>query len=217
MAEGGSFDAPRLRAVPGGSEPRGFVLFVGMGEDDSADGRMTMHRLVDALRRRVAEVAPSAETHAAVAIAPVGAGGRHIDVVRRAMNDPGLRHRPRMAPVRVGRDARPSEGVLIDVSRRRVFVDGRTADVTFREFELLQYLIAREGRAVPREELIAALWDGVEELPSERTVDVHVRRLRVKLGEHHEVLRTVRRVGYQFERRQGVVVRLASTPSPDLF
>ena len=89
VAEEESFDAPRLRAVPGGSEPRGFVLFVGMGEDDSADGRMTMHRLVDALRRRVAEVAPSAETHASVAIAPLGVGGRHIDVVRRAMNDPG--------------------------------------------------------------------------------------------------------------------------------
>ena len=80
--------APRVRAVPEGTEARGFVLYVGIDEGKAAAAGTTLHRIVEALRALTAEVAPSAETYAAVALAPEGAGGRDVDVVRLALQDP---------------------------------------------------------------------------------------------------------------------------------
>ena len=77
----------------------------------------------------------------------------------------------------------------------------------------------REGRTIERPELIASLWSAADEddVPNERTIDVHVRRLRSKLGRYEEIVRTVRGAGYRFDRHADVSVNHASTQSPDLF
>jgi len=207
--------APRIRAVPEGTEARGFVLYVGIDEDKAAADGTDLGRIVEALKALAAELSPSSETYAAVALAPRGAGGRDVDVVRLALQDPTALAKHRQVP-----DAqdRARDGVVVDLSRKRVLLDNATANLTYKEFELLQYLVLREGRTIERAELITALWSaGDEEVPNERTIDVHVRRLRSKLGDYEDIVRTVRGVGYRFDRHADVSVRHTSTPSPDLF
>lgn len=208
-------EAPRLRAVPSGTEARGFVLYVGIDEATALAAGTSLGALVEKLKGVLAEASPSIETHAAVALAPVGAGGRDVDVVRLALNDPAAlaRHRQVEEPTPKHRT-----GVVVDISRKRVVLDGDPAALTYKEFELLQYLVLREGRTIDRSELITALWSaGDDEIPNERTIDVHVRRLRSKLGDYEDIVRTVRGVGYRFDRHADVSIRQASTPSPDFF
>jgi len=159
--------------------------------------------------------ASSSCSYAAVAIAPQGAGGRDVEVVRLALQDPSAlakhRHQPE-AP------EKPHGGVVIDLSRKRLVLDDETAALTYKEFELLQYLVLREGRTIDRAELISSLWSaGDDDAPNERTIDVHVRRLRSKLGAYEDIVRTVRGVGYRFDRHADVSIRHTSTPSPDIF
>ena len=140
-----------------------------------------------------------------------------MDVVRLALQDPAAlakhRHTPPSDPVE------PRGGVVIDISRKRVLIDGETTPLTYKEFELLQFLVLREGRTIDRHEIIATLWaeGDEEEVPNERTIDVHVRRLRSKLGAYEDIVRTVRGAGYRFDRHADVTIRWASTPSPDMF
>ncbi|NEM90991.1 winged helix-turn-helix domain-containing protein [Galbitalea soli] len=208
--------APRLRAVPAGTEARGFVLYVGLDEAKAAQSGTDLGAIVEQLKSLVAQLSPAAETYAAVALAPRGAGGRDVDVVRLALQDPAA-----LAKHRQSEDApaaKVREGIVIDISRKRLLLDGEAAPLTYKEFELLQYLVLREGRTIDRAELISSLWaDGEDEIPNERTIDVHVRRLRSKLGTYEDIVRTVRGVGYRFDRHADVSIRHASTPSPDFF
>jgi len=205
--------APRLRAVPAGTEARGFVLYVGVDELKALSAGTDLGQIVDQLKRLVADLVPTAETYAAVALAPEGAGGRDVDVVRLALQDPAALARQRQTPAP---EPRQRGGVVIDISRKRLVLDGDTAPLTYKEFELLQYLVLREGRTIDRAELIASLWNaGDDEIPNERTIDVHVRRLRSKLGAYEDIVRTVRGVGYRFDRHADVSIRQATTPSPD--
>jgi DNA-binding winged helix-turn-helix (wHTH) protein len=206
--------APRIRAVPEGTETRGFVLYVGIDEAKAAADGTSLNRIVEALKALAAGIAPSSETYAAVALAPQGAGGRDVDVVRLALQDPAALARHRSVD-----DAdRALSGVVVDLSRKRVVLDNQVAPLTYKEFELLQYLVLREGRTIERAELISSLWNADEDdAPNERTIDVHVRRLRSKLGRYEDIVRTVRGVGYRFDRHADVSIRQASTPSPDLF
>ncbi|TFC92212.1 winged helix-turn-helix domain-containing protein [Cryobacterium sp. TMT3-29-2] len=208
--------APRIRAVPDGTQARGFVLYVGIDEATAAAAGTSLSRIVEALKTLTGTIAPTAETHAAVALAPAGAGGRDVDVVRLALQDPTALARHRT--VAENPDRAPG-GVVVDISRKRVILDGETAALTYKEFELLQYLVLREGRTIERAELIAKLWNASdeEEAPNERTIDVHVRRLRAKLGRYEDIVRTVRGVGYRFDRHADVSIRQSSTPSPDVF
>ena len=207
--------APRIRAVPDGTEARGFVLYVGIDEDKAAADGTDLGRIVEQLKALAAQIAPSSETYAAVALAPRGAGGRDVEVVRLALQDPAALAKHRQAP---DEQDRARDGVVVDLSRKRVLLDNQAANLTYKEFELLQYLVLREGRTIERAELISALWSaGDEEVPNERTIDVHVRRLRSKLGDYEDIVRTVRGVGYRFDRHADVSVRHTSTPSPDLF
>ena len=91
-----------------------------------------------------------------------------------------------------------AEGLHLDLGGRFLDVDGRRQPLTRREFELLAYLQRRRGVAVSRRELMAHVWDAGY-LAGDRTIDVHVRRLRVKLGRHHERLTTLRGYGYRFD------------------
>jgi DNA-binding winged helix-turn-helix (wHTH) protein len=207
--------APRIRAVPEGTEARGFVLYVGIDEDKAAADGTDLGEIVAQLRALAARLAPSSETYAAVALAPRGVGGRDVEVVRLALQDPAALAKHRQAPEE---QDRARDGVVVDLSRKRVLLDNNVAGLTYKEFELLQYLVLREGRTIERAELISALWSAADdEVPNERTIDVHVRRLRSKLGDYEDIVRTVRGVGYRFDRHADVSVRHTSTPSPDLF
>jgi len=209
--------SPRTRSLPEGTEARGFALYVGIDEVTAAQTGTELGDIVAQIKALVAQIAPAAETHAAVAIAPTGAGGRDVDVVRLALQDPSAVAARRQA-AEVAEEPGARGGVVVDISRKRVLLDGEAANLTYKEFELLQYLVLREGRTIERSELIGGLWaDGDDEVPNERTIDVHVRRLRAKLGAFEDVVRTVRGAGYRFDRHADVSIRHASTPSPDLF
>ncbi|WP_277603910.1 winged helix-turn-helix domain-containing protein [Agrococcus sp. ARC_14] len=196
-----------VRAVPEGSEARGFVLYVGLGEGAATADRIELARLVGELRALTSKLAPSAQTHAAVALAPAGSGGRDVDVVRRALGDPAVQQ---PAP-------EVDLGIVIDLTRKRVAIGDDVSPLTYREFELLQHIVLREGSTVGRCDIIDALWQAdAEDRPNERTIDVHIRRLRSKLGAYAEIIRTVRGEGYRFDRHADVTV-LASGPSPDRF
>ncbi len=88
--------------------------------------------------------------------------------------------------------------VRVDPVQRTAEVDGRPLDLTYLEFELLAHLVAHPGRVHTRDHLVGTVW-GYGHVGDGRTVDVHVARLRRKLGaEHRDTIRTVRRVGYKY-------------------
>lgn len=90
-----------------------------------------------------------------------------------------------------------SQGIVIDRVRHRALAGDRPLGLTLSEFRLLEALLRQPGRAFSRAELIdAALGDDAMVL--ERTIDVHIRSLRQKLGEHADVIETVRGIGYRF-------------------
>jgi DNA-binding response OmpR family regulator len=102
---------------------------------------------------------------------------------------------------RAGRGVRPevvSYGPIeLNLETYQAQVDGRTLDLTYMEYELLRFLASNPGRVFTRETLLNRVW-GYEYYGGARTVDVHVRRLRAKLGEEHaHLIKTVRSVGYK--------------------
>ena len=91
-----------------------------------------------------------------------------------------------------------SGDVVIDEDSYTAKIKGRTLDLTFKEFELLKYLAQHPGRVFSRSQLLQEIW-GYDYFGGTRTVDVHIRRLRSKLGpEFESVIDTVRNVGYRF-------------------
>ncbi len=85
----------------------------------------------------------------------------------------------------------------LDTEAYRVTANGRPLDLTFKEFELLRFLASHPGRVYTRPALLREVW-GYDFYGGTRTVDVHVRRLRAKLGpEHEQLIETVRSVGYR--------------------
>ncbi|UXY27164.1 winged helix-turn-helix domain-containing protein [Streptomyces sp. HUAS TT20] len=88
--------------------------------------------------------------------------------------------------------------VRIDTVQRTAQVDGRELDLTYLEFELLAHLVAHPHRVHTRDQLVSTVW-GYGHIGDGRTVDVHIARLRRKLGaEHRKAIQTVRRVGYKY-------------------
>ena len=97
-----------------------------------------------------------------------------------------------------GRAPGPPAGLVIDRGQRRVVLDGREIELVFQESELLDFLTAHPYRVFTREQIIAGAWAGHRQATG-RTVDVHMHRLRRKLGPGYaRYLVTVRRVGYTF-------------------
>lgn len=91
----------------------------------------------------------------------------------------------------------------IDPETYQVRIKGRPMDLTYKEFQLLFFLAQRPGRVWSRQQLLQEVW-GYDFFGGTRTVDVHVRRLRAKLGaEHENMIATIRNVGYKLEAHRG--------------
>jgi DNA-binding response OmpR family regulator len=109
----------------------------------------------------------------------------------------GRTHAPLVASDPSAREIRTGD-VVIDESSYTAKIKGRSLDLTFKEFELLKYLAQHPGRVFTRAQLLQEIW-GYDYFGGTRTVDVHIRRLRSKLGPEFEAfIGTVRYVGYRF-------------------
>jgi DNA-binding winged helix-turn-helix (wHTH) protein len=196
-----------VRPVPNENVARGFVLYMGIDEETAAAAGTSIAKLAQEIRAYAQSLVTGAESYAAVAVAPASAPGSALDVVRSTFGDPTVNARQRTETARVqpAQDPRPS-GVLIDLARREVHLDGESLNLTFKEFELLNYLVENGTRTVGRDELLEGLWRNAEEVPNERTIDVHIRRLRSKLGRLANTVRTVCGQGYRFYEHPEVVV-----------
>src|SRR5450631_2065735 len=129
---------------------------------------------------------------------PVGApaGNPHRGGSRRAHRRVGRRRRP-SGERRAGGQITAGD-LVIDETSYSARISGRVLDLTYKEFELIKHLAQHPGRVFTRAQLLQEVW-GYDYFGGTRTVDVHVRRLRAKLGLEHEVLiGTVRNVGYRF-------------------
>jgi len=186
------------------SEARGFALYVGVDEQQAVTAGVSLTELVRALRSTLNELVPGSETYAAVALAPKGAGGRNVDVVRTALHDPRALDQ---LVARTDTDDETEDGVVVDLSRRRVLVNGENADLTAKEFDLLTYLIENQGETISRRELVELVWNTDEAIaPNDRTIDVHIRRLRSKIAGFEDIIRTIRGGGYRFDSHPDVHV-----------
>ena len=115
-----------------------------------------------------------------------------------------IKFRIRSSVKKFGRDIQSpiiSYGPLaLNTETYQAIVGGRHLDLTFMEYELLRFLASNPGKVFTRDTLLTRVW-GYEYLGGARTVDVHIRRLRAKLGEEHAgLIETVRSVGYRFGR-----------------
>ncbi len=92
------------------------------------------------------------------------------------------------------------DGLEIDESGRVVRVDGKKIDLSPKEYELLIYLVNNQGLALSREQILNSVWD-YDYFGDARTVDTHIKKLRLKLGEKEDFIQTIRGLGYKFEAR----------------
>ena len=89
---------------------------------------------------------------------------------------------------------------MIDLAKREVTVDGKLVELTFKEYELLKFLASNRGRVYTREALLNRVW-GYDYYGGDRTIDVHVRRLRSKIEDSkHSFIETVRNISYRFKK-----------------
>lgn len=89
-------------------------------------------------------------------------------------------------------------GLTVDLEERTVTADGARILLTYKEFELLRLFLSRPGVAFTREQLLSGIW-GVDYPGETRTVDMHIKTLRQKLGDYGAMIETVRHIGYRLE------------------
>lgn len=89
-------------------------------------------------------------------------------------------------------------GITVDKSAHEVFVDGERIELSYKEFELLVYFIENKGVALSREKILSSVWN-YDYFGDARTIDTHVKKLRSKLLDKGDMIRTVWGVGYKFE------------------
>jgi DNA-binding winged helix-turn-helix (wHTH) protein len=192
---------------------RGFAVYVGVDEASAVAAGTTIAEIVDSVRNAVTDAVPDAESHVAVAYAPATQRGKNLDIVRLALREPRA-----VAELLPPKPPTVVTGVLIDLSRKQVVINGETPPLTYKEFELLQHLVLREGVTVDRSAIIDTLWAASDvDRPNTRTIDVHVRRLRSKIEPFDSVVRTVRGIGYRFDRHADVTIEFGTGRSPDIF
>ena len=89
-------------------------------------------------------------------------------------------------------------GILVDMSAHTVTVDGQNVELSFKEFELLTYFIENQGIALSREKILNNVWN-YDYFGDARTIDTHVKKLRSKLGEKGDLIKTIWGMGYKLE------------------
>jgi len=105
-----------------------------------------------------------------------------------------------------------TSGITIDEASYSAKVHGRPLDLTYKEFQLLHFFATHPSRVFTREQLLSEVW-GYDYFGGTRTVDVHVRRLRAKLGDLEQLIGTVRNVGYRFNVYEDDQLPEAAAPS----
>lgn len=90
------------------------------------------------------------------------------------------------------------KGIDIDVSARKVYIDGKRIELTPKEYDLLMFMIKNKNIALSRNQLLSEVW-GYEFFGDDRTVDTHIKMLRNSIGPYRDLISTVRGVGYIFE------------------
>ena len=95
-------------------------------------------------------------------------------------------------------DVLEAGGITVDKSAHIVQIDGKTVDLSYKEFELLTYFLENEGIALSREKILNNVWN-YDYFGDARTIDTHVKKLRSKLGDKGEYIRTIWGMGYKFE------------------
>ncbi len=98
----------------------------------------------------------------------------------------------------VNSDTIEAGGIVIDKKAHEVRIDGELIDLSFKEFELLQYFVENQGIALSREKILNNVWN-YDYFGDARTIDTHVKKLRSKLGTREDYIRTVWGIGYKFE------------------
>ncbi len=89
-------------------------------------------------------------------------------------------------------------GIRVDKGAHQVFIDGRAIDLSYKEFELLTYFLENKGIALSREKILNNVWN-YDYFGDARTIDTHVKKLRSKMGEKGELIKTVWGMGYKLE------------------
>lgn len=170
------------------NSPQGFVISVGLTEEEARRAGTSLERIIHAMQVQLAAMLPAAQTRVALLPAPpTAASGR-----------PKLRalRRP------------PESGLLLDLARGQARIDGHDISLSQREYELLSVLAAKQGKPLTRGELYRRVWSSDSGAASnERVVDVTVRRLRTRLRGYAQIIRTVRGTGYRFDLQPGVTIR----------
>jgi DNA-binding response OmpR family regulator len=186
------------------TEAKGFALYVGISEEEAQASGLSLAQIASALKQTIAALIPekASETYAAVALAPEQTSGRNLDITRLALREP--RATRSIEPAQA--EEQVAKGIVVDLTRKRLFVDGRNAQLTCKEFELLAFLIENTGRTVSREEIASISERCGEPTPNARTIDVHVRRLRSKIASYEDIVRTARGQGYRFDKHPDVLI-----------
>lgn len=104
------------------------------------------------------------------------------------------------AEMELGEELRCGD-IVMDDNRRQVIAGGESVELTYKEFELLKYLMRHEGQVMSRQQIMDTVWD-TDFCGESRTVDMHVKTLRQKLGNCGSYIRTVRNIGYKLERQE---------------
>ena len=87
------------------------------------------------------------------------------------------------------------DGLLLNNEKREVSIDGKVIELTFKEYELLQFFLINKGIVLSRDTIMDHIW-GIDYEGESRTLDLHIRTLRQKLGDAGSMIKTVRNVGY---------------------
>ena len=89
-------------------------------------------------------------------------------------------------------------GIVIDKAAHMVTIDGKPIDLSYKEFELLAYFVENQGLALSREKILNSVWN-YDYFGDARTIDTHVKKLRSKMGEKGDYIKTIWGMGYKFE------------------
>lgn len=180
-----------------GPQGQEYVLHLSVRGTDAAE----LAALADTLTAEVATRRPGLSSQASVhPLIPAGASAP-IEPVSAPTEVASVPHFQQPAseahPPRVG--SHGGAGLTVDVRARLVWIDNAKVSFTHREFELLVYLMSNSQRVITRSELMREVWQHAVGELGERTVDVHVRRIRRKLGSCRPQISTIRSVGYRFD------------------